>query len=253
MKSIWVFHLNTGACNGCDIEIVDVLTPYHDIERLGVKLVSTPRHAHALLVTGPLTRQAYYAAKKAYESMPKKPRIVIAVGTCACSGGIFYNSYPIRREYERLSLEYPRKGGTSEFLPVDLYIPGCPPRPEEILFGIALLRGIAQKKVHPERYSPEELVLPRTQLLAWVELILRRRVRYELGYFDGYKLLSRFMELVEMSEEPEELKKLVEREKELTDDSRLRYGLEKLYEFYLEVLEEYRRILAMKKKEIVVI
>ncbi|WP_240703304.1 NADH-quinone oxidoreductase subunit B family protein [Thermococcus indicus] len=125
MKSLWVFHVNTGACNGCDIEILDVLTPYYDIERLGVKLVPTPRHAHALLVTGPLTRQAYHAAKMAYEAMPPKPRIVIAVGTCACSGGIFHDSYALRREY-RESLEYPLKGGTSEFLPVHLYIPGCP-------------------------------------------------------------------------------------------------------------------------------
>jgi Ni,Fe-hydrogenase III small subunit len=247
LRSLWVFHLNTGACNGCDIEILDVLTPYHDIERLGVKLVPTPRHAHALLVTGPLTRQAYYAAKKAYDAMPSKPRIVIAVGTCACSGGIFYDSYAIRRESDRLSLEYPRKGGTSEFLPVDIYIPGCPPRPEEILYGIALLKGLVGKKVKGEHYTLKELVLPRSQFNAWVELLLRARIRKEIGYFDGYALLEDFMGLAEKSNDPEGLKKLVEKMKDEVKDSRLRYGLDMLYKHYIEVVRMYEGILAEKK------
>jgi len=246
-RSLWVFHLNTGACNGCDIEILDVLTPYHDIERLGVKLVPTPRHAHALLVTGPLTRQAYYSARKAYSAMPSKPRIVIAIGTCACSGGIFYNSYAIRRESDRLSLEYPRKGGTSEFLPVDIYVPGCPPRPEEILYGIALLRGLVKKKMRGEHYTVRELVLPRSQFNAWVELLLRAKIRREIGYFDGYALLKDFMELVEKSNSPEELGKMVELMKKRIKDSRLRYGLEMLYKHYIDVVRMYESILAEKK------
>jgi len=247
LRSVWVFHLNTGACNGCDIEILDVLTPYYDIERLGVKLVSTPRHAHALLVTGPLTRQTYYAAKRAYEAMPPKPRIVIAIGTCACSGGISYDSYSIRRESERLRLEYPRTGGTSEFLPVDVYIPGCPPRPEEILYGLALLLGLAKKKLSPRHYVGEEFILPRTQFKAWVEVILKAKIRKELGYFDGYKLLERFMELVDIAETPEALQRLVEEAKTREKDSRIRYGLDKLYSYYLEVVRTYEALLNQKR------
>lgn len=248
LRSVWVFHLNTGACNGCDIEILDVLTPYYDVERLGVKLVSTPRHAHALLVTGPLTRQSYYAAKRAYEAMPPKPRIVVAIGTCACSGGIFYDSYAIRRESERLTLEYPRAGGTSEFLPVDMYIPGCPPRPEEILYGLALLLGLAEKKLSPRHYVDEEFVLPRTQFKAWVEVILKAKIRKELGYFDGYKLLERFMGLVDIAETPETLHRLVEEEKLKEKDSRIRCGLDRLYSYYLEVVKTYEDILSQKRR-----
>ncbi|ASJ07004.1 NADH-quinone oxidoreductase subunit B family protein [Thermococcus pacificus] len=246
MKSLWVFHVNTGACNGCDIEILDVLTPYYDVERLGVKLVPTPRHAHALLVTGPLTRQAYHAARMAYEAMPPKPRLVIAVGTCACSGGIFHDSYALRREH-RESFEYPLRGGASEFLPVHLYIPGCPPRPEEILYGIALLKNIVEKKVRGSWFSESAFVLPRESFNAWVEVLLRARIRKELGYFDGYPLLRRFMELVESSESKEELEKLVQKAISEESDSRLRYGLEKLYSYYLEVVRTYESILAAKR------
>lgn len=142
LKSVWVFHLNTGACNGCDIEVFDVLTPYYDAERFGIKLVASPRHADVLLVTGPLTRQTYYAVKRVYDAMPPKPRIVVAIGTCACSGGIFYDSYAVH-------------GGIDKLLPVHMYIPGCPPRPEEILYGIAQLLGLVEKRVKKE-YASEE-------------------------------------------------------------------------------------------------
>ncbi len=86
-KSIWVYHANAGSCNGCDIEILDVLTPYYDCERFGIKLVHTPRHADALLVTGPVTRQVRERLLRLYEAVPD-PKLVIAVGTCASGGGI---------------------------------------------------------------------------------------------------------------------------------------------------------------------
>jgi len=137
-RSIWVFHLNTGSCNACDIEILDALTPFHDVERLGIKLVGSPRHADVILITGPVTVKASNAVLRAYEAVPQ-PKAVVAVGSCACSGGIFHDSYATR-------------GGVDSLIPVDIYIPGCPPRPEAIIHGLSILKGIVGKKVRREEY-----------------------------------------------------------------------------------------------------
>ena len=134
-KSLWVYHLNTGACNGCDIEVIDVLTPYYDAERFGIKLVGSPRHADVLLVSGPVTRQVLPAVRRAYEAVPAS-KLVFAIGSCACGGGMWHDSYNII-------------GGAEKVLPVDFYIPGCPPRPEAILYGVAVALGLAPKKAAP--------------------------------------------------------------------------------------------------------
>jgi len=91
-RSIWVFHLNTGSCNGCDIEILDVLTPYFDVERFGIKLVGSPRHADLALLTGPITIKTLSKVVRALYAMPR-PRLVLAIGACAVGGGIWFNSY----------------------------------------------------------------------------------------------------------------------------------------------------------------
>jgi Ni,Fe-hydrogenase III small subunit len=121
-KSPWVFHLNTGACNNCDIEILDCLTPRFDLERFGVQLVTTPRHADVLLVTGPVTKQALPRLKHVYEQAAR-PCLVVAVGACACSCGIFDGAYHVA-------------GPLDKILPVDVYVPGCPPKPEAIILGV---------------------------------------------------------------------------------------------------------------------
>ena len=137
-KSIWVYHVNAGGCNGCDIEILDALTPYYDVERFGIKLVHTPRHADALLVAGPVTRQVRERVLRIYEATPD-PKLVIAVGSCAMGGGIWHNSYATL-------------GGLGNVLPVAIYIPGCPPRPEAILYGVAQALGLVPQQVKKQEY-----------------------------------------------------------------------------------------------------
>ena len=146
-KSLWVFHCNTGACNGCDIEVINVLTPYYDAERFGIKLVGSPRHADVLLVSGPVTRQVVPALKKLYDAVPN-PKLVIAIGSCPTGGNIWFDSYATM-------------GGLDKILPVNFFVPGCPPRPEAILYGVAVALGLAPKKIAPEILSqvhPDQLL-----------------------------------------------------------------------------------------------
>lgn len=132
-KALWVYHANCGACNGCDIEIINVLTPYYDAERFGIKLVGSPRHADVILVTGAVTRQVAPSLRRLMEATPD-PKLVFAIGSCACGGDMWFDSYNIW-------------GGADKVIPVDYYIPGCPPRPEAILYGVAVALGLAPKKV----------------------------------------------------------------------------------------------------------
>lgn len=137
-KSVWVYHVNAGGCNGCDIEVLDALTPYYDVERFGIKLVHTPRHADALLVAGPVTRQVRERVLRIYDATPD-PKLVIGVGSCAIGGGIWHNSYATL-------------GGLGNVLPVAIYIPGCPPRPEAILYGVAQALGLVPQQVKKQEY-----------------------------------------------------------------------------------------------------
>jgi len=125
LKSLWVFHLATGSCNNCDIEILDCLTPRHDIERFGMLLTGSIKHADVLLVTGAVNRQCIPRIKRIYEQMPQ-PRLVVAIGECALSRGVFIHSYNCPLPLDHV-------------IPVDVYIPGCPPRPEAIIAGLVKL------------------------------------------------------------------------------------------------------------------
>jgi len=128
-KSPWILHFNTGGCNGCDIELLDALTPRFDVERLGILEKATPRHADVLVCAGPVTRQARDRLLRIYEQMPE-PKWVVAIGSCACSGGVFRGCYNVL-------------GGIDQVIPVDMYVPGCACKPEAIIDGLVkLLEGI---------------------------------------------------------------------------------------------------------------
>lgn len=151
-RSIWVFHLNTGSCNGCDIEVLDVLTPYFDVERFGIKLVGSPRHADLLLLTGPVTVKTLSKVVKAIKAMPR-PRFILALGSCAVGGGIWFNTYSTLGGYPKLE-EVLKKAGVE----VDkiVYVPGCPVRPEAIIYGAAVLLGLLQPKITHRRVMATE-------------------------------------------------------------------------------------------------
>jgi Ni,Fe-hydrogenase III small subunit/formate hydrogenlyase subunit 6/NADH:ubiquinone oxidoreductase subunit I len=121
-RSLHIREVDAGSCNGCEIEIVNLNSPVYDLERFGIHFVASPRHADMLLVTGPVTRNMELALKKTYDAMPE-PRLVVAVGACGCSGGIF-------------GVNYATRGAVDSVIPVDVYIPGCPPNPHALLHGI---------------------------------------------------------------------------------------------------------------------
>ena len=123
-RSLAIREVDAGSCNGCELEIIALNNPVYDIERFGIHFVASPRHADMLLVTGPVTRNMELALRKAYEAAPD-PKVVVAVGACGISGGIF-------------GVNYATRGGVDQVIPVDVYVPGCPPRPEAILYGILL-------------------------------------------------------------------------------------------------------------------
>jgi len=127
IRSPWILHLNSGACNACDIEIVAALTPRFDVERLGVLLKATPRHAVVIVASGPVTRQMRDRIIRIYEQTPD-PKFVIAVGACAMSGCVYRGAYHIM-------------GGIDQVIPVNMYVPGCPARPDAIIDGVVKLLG----------------------------------------------------------------------------------------------------------------
>lgn len=126
-RSLHIREVDAGSCNGCEVEIVGLNSPVYDIERFGIHFVASPRHADMLLVTGPVSRNMELALRKTYAATPE-PRLVVAVGACGCSGGIFGQNYAT-------------VGSVDKVIPVDVYIPGCPPNPRALLRGILTAIG----------------------------------------------------------------------------------------------------------------
>jgi Ni,Fe-hydrogenase III small subunit/formate hydrogenlyase subunit 6/NADH:ubiquinone oxidoreductase subunit I len=135
-RSLAIREVDAGSCNGCEVEITALNNPVYDLERLGIHFVASPRHADMLLVTGPVTRNMELALLKTYRATPD-PKVVVAVGACGISGGIFGQNYATL-------------GGVDQVLPVDVFIPGCPPRPHALMHGILLAVGRIEQKGLPQ-------------------------------------------------------------------------------------------------------
>jgi ech hydrogenase subunit C len=131
-QSPWVVHFNCNSCNGCDIEFVACLTPMYDLERFGILHVGNPKHADVLVVTGSVNHRNARVLKNVYDMMPE-PRVVVALGVCTSTGGVFADGYNVL-------------GGIDKVIPVDVFVPGCPPRPEAMMDGILTAAAILEDK-----------------------------------------------------------------------------------------------------------
>jgi ech hydrogenase subunit C len=131
-KSPWILHYDATSCNGCDIEVLASLTPMYDVERFGILNTGNPKHADIFVITGSVNEQNREVVRNLYEQMPN-PKVVVAVGICACSGGVFRECYNVM-------------GGIDKVIPVDVYVPGCAARPESIIDGIVTALGILEEK-----------------------------------------------------------------------------------------------------------
>ncbi len=133
LKSPWVVHFDCGSCNGCDIEVLACLTPVYDLERFGIVNVGNPKHADVLLVTGTVNNRNKTILKNLYDQMPE-PKAVVAIGTCGMSGGMFRDCYNV-------------VGGVDRVIPVDVYVPGCPAKPEAIIDGVVQALALVKAKL----------------------------------------------------------------------------------------------------------
>lgn len=141
-KSPWILHYNAGSCNGCDIEILACLSPKYDLERFGVINTGNPKQSDIFLVTGPVTMRSRERLVELYTQMPE-PKVVVAVGSCTCTGGVFRDMYNV-------------EDGIDRYIPVDVYIPGCAASPELIIDGVVKALDILEKKTK-EREKPFRL------------------------------------------------------------------------------------------------
>jgi ech hydrogenase subunit C len=146
VKSPWLLHFDCGSCNGCDIEILACLTPLYDVERFGIVNHGNPKHCDILVVTGAGNPRNARVLKNLYDQMPE-PKVVLAIGTCACSGGIFKDAFNT-------------KGGIDQIIPVDVYVPGCAARPEAIIDGAVAALGILADYENKKKTAKKPVKVP---------------------------------------------------------------------------------------------
>ncbi|MCM5554283.1 NADH-quinone oxidoreductase subunit B family protein [Pleomorphomonas sp. NRK KF1] len=133
-RSPWIYRINAGSCNGCDVEMATTaLIPRYDIERLGCQYCGSPKHADIVLISGPLTVRVKDAVLRMYEEIPD-PKVTVAVGVCPISGGIFRESYAVLAPID-------------QYIPIDVNVPGCPPRPQAIIAGVAKAIAIWRERL----------------------------------------------------------------------------------------------------------
>ena len=184
-RSVFVYRVDCGGCNGCEIEIFAAITPIFDAERFGIKVVSSPRHADILLYTGAMTRSMRVPALRAYHAAPD-PKVCIAYGACGCSGGIFHDLYCVW-------------GGADQILPIDGYIPGCPPTPYATIYGFAMALGILGQKLKASHHvqSDDEHIQPRhPEVPLDLRIDIERESRRMAGYWHGRKIADSFLDLI---------------------------------------------------------
>lgn len=182
-RSVYVYRVDCGGCNGCEIEIFASILPVFDVERFGIKVVPSPRHADVLLYTGAVTRAMLQPARRAYDAAPD-PKLVVSYGACGCTGGIFYDNYCVW-------------GGTDKILPVDVYIPGCPPTPAQTVYGFAVALGLLEQKLHATHHVEEpasQAPILHADIPYKLRVSLERDARLMAGYRYGRDLVDDFME-----------------------------------------------------------
>ncbi|EAR54957.1 hydrogenase-4 component I [Photobacterium sp. SKA34] len=183
-RSAYVYRIDCGGCNACEIEIFAATTPVFDTERFGIKIVASPRHADILLYTGSVTRAMRAPALRAYEAAPD-PKIVISYGACGCDGGIFHDLYCVW-------------GGTDKIVPVDVYIPGCPPTPAATIYGFAVALGLLDQKLKTKTHTPDEqkASLKHTEIPLDIKVMIERQARLLAGYVQGQRIADEVMDVL---------------------------------------------------------
>ncbi|MFI8416273.1 NADH-quinone oxidoreductase subunit B family protein [Serratia sp. NPDC078593] len=188
-RSAYVYRVDCGGCNGCEIEIFAAISPLFDAERFGIKVVPSPRHADILLFTGAVTRAMRIPAIRAWLAAPD-PKICISYGACGNSGGIFHDLYCVW-------------GGTDRIVPVDVYIPGCPPTPAATLYGFAVALGLLEQKIHGQQHDEthgEPAALLHPNLPQPLRVAIDREARRMAGYRYGRQIADQFLHLLAASD-----------------------------------------------------
>nr|WP_318384752.1 NADH-quinone oxidoreductase subunit B family protein [uncultured Enterobacter sp.] len=184
-RSAYVYRVDCGGCNGCEIEIFSAITPLFDAERFGIKVVASPRHADILLFTGAVTRAMRMPALRAWHAAPDH-KICVSYGACGVGGGIFHDLYCVW-------------GGSDTIVPVDVWIPGCPPTPAATIHGFAVALGLLQQKLHGIDYQQapgEEAVVRWPTLPLPLRITIERAARRLAGYRQGREICDRLFALL---------------------------------------------------------
>jgi Ni,Fe-hydrogenase III small subunit len=218
-RSVFVYRVDCGGCNGCEIEIFAAITPIFDAERFGIRVVSSPRHADILLYTGSMTRSMRVPALRAYHAAPD-PKVCVAYGACGCSGGIFHDLYGVW-------------GGADKILPIDAYIPGCPPTPPATIYGFAMALGILGQKLkatHHVQGAETHVHLRYPEIPVDLRVELERESRRMAGYWHGRQIADSFLELIRPADShvEESIQDYLKEE----DDPRLSEIFAQLHEIY---------------------